>query len=74
MTDGELIALIRDHVHLTAEQFARYLDKSLPAEVRPIVENHLRICFECASEINTAIEALEFPMAKLPLPPNPTAC
>ncbi len=63
--------LIHDHVHLTEEQFGRYLDRSLPADVRPGVEAHLQICFECASEINTAIDALEFPMAKLPLPPDP---
>ncbi len=71
MKQKELIAVIHDHVHLTEEQFGRYLDRSLPADVRPGVEAHLQICFECASEINTAIDALEFPMAKLPLPPDP---
>ena len=73
MKNKKLISLIRNHVHLTEDEFARYLDRSLPAEVLPIVEAHLRICFDCASEINTAIDAIGFPLAKLPLPPDPAS-
>ncbi|MBM3301076.1 MAG: zf-HC2 domain-containing protein, partial [Deltaproteobacteria bacterium] len=55
---AQIVGLIRHHLHLTGEEIEGYLEGKLDRDQREMVDEHLRRCPYCASELAFVREAL----------------